>query len=92
MEAVNKQKDYNDIELEQARKILENAKEEVEGHYRIKYMQNGKEMRAYISKTDYFNQGKILSKDEILHKIIQKTIYKDKIENIKKLAINLKSK
>ncbi|EMO7880937.1 hypothetical protein WDS03_001908, partial [Campylobacter upsaliensis] len=91
-ERITQQKDYNDIELEQARKILENAKEEVEGHYRIKYMQNGKEMRAYISKTDYFNQGKILSKDEILHKIIQKTIYKDKIENIKKLAINLKSK
>ncbi|HEC1570250.1 TPA: hypothetical protein R1X71_001260 [Campylobacter upsaliensis] len=84
------QKDYNDIELEQARKILENAKEEVEGHYRIKYMQNGKEMRAYISKTDYFNQGKILSKDEILHKIIQKTIYKDKIENIKKTSDKLK--
>ena len=91
-ERITQQKDYNDIELEQARKILENAKEEVEGHYRIKYMQNGKEMRAYISKTDYFNQGKILSKDEILHNIIQKTIYKDKIENIKKLAINLKSK
>ncbi|EAK4448431.1 hypothetical protein CYI58_02280, partial [Campylobacter upsaliensis] len=84
------QKDYNDIELEQARKILENAKEEVEGHYRIKYMQNGKEMRAYISKTDYFNEGKILSKDEILHKIIQKTIYKDKIENIKKTSDKLK--
>ncbi|HEC1543240.1 TPA: hypothetical protein R1X41_001636, partial [Campylobacter upsaliensis] len=84
------QKDYNDIELEQARKILENAKEEVEGHYRIKYMQNGKEMGAYISKTDYFNQGKILSKDEILHKIIQKTIYKDKIENIKKTSDKLK--
>ncbi|EAI6695986.1 hypothetical protein DBV32_01125 [Campylobacter upsaliensis] len=84
------QKDYNDIELEQARKILENAKEEVEGHYRIKYMQNGKEMRAFISKTDYFNEGKILSKDEILHKIIQKTIYKDKIENIKKTSDKLK--
>ncbi|EAK2738747.1 hypothetical protein BHR23_02325 [Campylobacter upsaliensis] len=89
-ERITQQKDYNDIELEQARKILENAKEEVEGHYRIKYMQNGKEMRAYISKTDYFNQGKILSKDEILHKIIQKTIYKDKIENIKKTSDKLK--
>ncbi|EPU7736340.1 LPD23 domain-containing protein, partial [Campylobacter upsaliensis] len=89
-ERIIQQKDYNDIELEQARKILENAKEEVEGHYRIKYMQNGKEMRAYISKTDYFNQGKILSKDEILHKIIQKTIYKDKIENIKKTSDKLK--
>ncbi|ECL5232529.1 hypothetical protein FTH70_06985 [Campylobacter upsaliensis] len=89
-ERITQQKDYNDIELEQARKILENAKEEVEGHYRIKYMQNGKEMRAYISKTDYFNEGKILSKDEILHKIIQKTIYKDKIENIKKTSDKLK--
>ncbi|EOW6272923.1 hypothetical protein ACOZNZ_001844, partial [Campylobacter upsaliensis] len=89
-ERITQQKDYNDIELEQARKILENAKEEVEGHYRIKYMQNGKEMRAYISKTDYFNQGKILSKDEILHNIIQKTIYKDKIENIKKTSDKLK--
>ncbi|EGB2778989.1 hypothetical protein H7D78_001778, partial [Campylobacter upsaliensis] len=89
-ERIIQQKDYNDIELEQARKILENAKEEVEGHYRIKYMQNGKEMRAYISKTDYFNEGKILSKDEILHKIIQKTIYKDKIENIKKTSDKLK--
>ncbi|ELJ8896551.1 hypothetical protein RT889_001737, partial [Campylobacter upsaliensis] len=89
-ERITQQKDYNDIELEQARKILENAKEEVEGHYRIKYMQNGKEMRAFISKTDYFNEGKILSKDEILHKIIQKTIYKDKIENIKKTSDKLK--
>ncbi|EPS9404466.1 PBECR2 nuclease fold domain-containing protein, partial [Campylobacter upsaliensis] len=89
-ERITQQKDYNDIELEQARKILENAKEEVEGHYRIKYMQNGKEMRAYISKTDYFNEGKILSKDEILHKIIQKTICKDKIENIKKTSDKLK--
>ncbi|EOX1265163.1 LPD23 domain-containing protein [Campylobacter upsaliensis] len=90
LKRIIRQNDYNDVELEQARKILENAKEEVEGHYHIKYMQNGKEMRAFISKIDYSNQGKRLSKDEILHKIIQKTIYKDKINNIEKTSDKLK--
>ena len=84
------QKDYNDIELEQARKILENAKEEVEGHYRIKYMQNGKEMDFFLSKKDYSRENTFKSKDEILHEIIQKIVYRDKIKNIEKTSDKLK--
>ncbi|EGP8042133.1 hypothetical protein I0O17_001702, partial [Campylobacter upsaliensis] len=84
------QKDYNDIELEQARKILENAKEEVEGHYRIKYMQNGKEMGFFLSKKDYSRENTFKSKDEILHEIIQKIVYRDKIKNIEKTSDKLK--
>ncbi|MDL0147698.1 hypothetical protein NYG95_08825, partial [Campylobacter felis] len=89
LKRIIQQKDYNDIELEQARKILDNAKEEVEGHYRIKYMQNGKEMGFFLSKYDYSKRA-LRTKDEILHEIIKRTMYGDKITNIEKTINRLK--
>ncbi|MDL0104305.1 PBECR2 nuclease fold domain-containing protein [Campylobacter felis] len=83
------QKDYHDIELEQARKILDNAKEEVEGHYRIKYMQDGKEMGFFLSKYDYSKRA-LRTKDEILHEIIRRTMYGDKIIKVEKTIDRLK--